>query len=130
MLSGYILVAFIQVHIDVTVRVNQIDPNNEETWPNMAPEMSYFIFPFSATLFFVLAVIIDFVIELTSEKEISKYYQWFLLGVIYGFTFLSHILRHIEITHSYFEFYILTLCALLAFLFRNRFGRKEVENNA
>jgi type IV secretory pathway VirB2 component (pilin) len=78
----YLGVAII-IDIDVNASLAAIDPANPNTWPEMGPQVRYFLVPVIGTILAVVAVCLNAIVGLFHRRDFH-WAVWPILGVAYS----------------------------------------------
>jgi hypothetical protein len=107
---------------DIQLALAKIDPGNSATWPNMHPEIRYFLVPFLAPVVAVAAIVVDLLLGLVYRRRIVRLTHWVLLGAAYSLVMSFFPIRYLGVDARIALFVCPFIAFACAILVRWRYG--------
>ena len=113
---------------DVQLASARIDPENEATWPHMAPQVRYFFIPVIAGVIALAALVVNVLLSLIDRRRIERLTHWGLLGVAYGLAASPFLVRNLGLSGKIVLFAGPSIALACVVLVRWRYGVKGQRN--
>ena len=128
-IAGYLVMALtigvgvtLFMFADIQLALGRIDPSNSATWPNMDPQVRYFLIPIFAPVVAVVAVAVDLLLGLVFRRRLVRWTHWVLLGAAYSFVMSFFPIRYLGVDVRIALFVCPFIAFACAILVRWRYG--------
>src|SRR5262245_28528012 len=79
---------------DVELSLAVINMNDPSTWPQMGPQIRYFVMPVVGIMIAGIAILVELSLFRWLKQNTKLKFAWFCLGLSYSLIQLDFVLRH------------------------------------